>query len=632
MTMMNIQEHDIDEKELFNSPNDKEFVNIASQCEAGRGHVLRVKRRKLAIVFVPGIMASRLVNEDQMIWDPDSLTVMAKFLTAGPQKRQKILLKQPLSPPEKTPGTKHRGDVPKRFPHALERGWHTVSWTYYGKLLERLEDWATPLKAFIDMRVYAFGYDWLQSNSISGKNLCGMLNSLNTEAAEAHEEIKVILVSHSMGGLVTRACLNMLEDKNLVLGVIHGAQPAMGAPAAYRRQKAGFEAHSFAEKVSSLALGKDGPNVRAIFPYRPGPLELLPCKQYYDPELEAGTWFSYDTFENGIIVSKSVPSAEIYTEVYTKFDDECYYGMLNRKEFYQGLEFLFENEKSPPQYNLNDEDDIYSIPDGISHDDTEVNTVNGILDAALFHDKLHEGGIHQRTIQLLSRGNPTCCAVHWKIIDLTDDILNCKFTPHTSSRGFSIKNPDISIIKVLPREELGKNCYYEVRWIEKDWSVGECITTSSKNFENTLGRDIKEEIKKTGRRVVLFTLTGPAQDGNPDQKHSHWSMDGDGTVPVASVIALPTSIEGWPPALKNLLPTYDSEAQTATSGVGNTPDVKEVSRHADQTAGKHGGKPHSATRLANNAEHSKFFDDAAIRLTKQAIHNLCLAWLKGDIA
>ena len=55
--------------------------------------------------------------------------------------------------------------------------------------------------------------------------------------------------------------------------------------------------------------------------------------------------------------------------------------------------------------------------------------------------------------------------------------------------------------------------------------------------------------------VVLFTLIKLAQDGKPDQKNSHWSMDGDGTVPVASVLALPVSAEGWPEALKSKLPT-----------------------------------------------------------------------------
>ena len=71
-------------------------------------------------------------------------------------------------------------------------------------------------------------------------------------------------------------------------------------------------------------------------------------------------------------------------------------------------------KKSPPshQHNLNDEDDIYNIPDGIFYSDTEGNAVNDILDAALFHDKLHEGGIHHQTIQIFSRGNPACCALH----------------------------------------------------------------------------------------------------------------------------------------------------------------------------------------------------------------------------
>ena len=49
---------------------------------------------------------------------------------------------------------------------------------------------------------------------------------------------KVIIVTHSMGGLVARRAAMMLaeqgqEDK--ILGVVHGAQPVMGAPALYRR-------------------------------------------------------------------------------------------------------------------------------------------------------------------------------------------------------------------------------------------------------------------------------------------------------------------------------------------------------------------------------------------------------------
>ena len=96
MIQGNIQEHVIDEKKLFNNLGDKEPVDIASQCEAGRGHVLHIKRKRLAIVFVPGIMASRLENgSGKMVWDPDSLTSMLKFLFAGPARRQHLLLPDP---------------------------------------------------------------------------------------------------------------------------------------------------------------------------------------------------------------------------------------------------------------------------------------------------------------------------------------------------------------------------------------------------------------------------------------------------------------------------------------------------------------------------------------------------------
>jgi pimeloyl-ACP methyl ester carboxylesterase len=53
---------------------------------------------------------------------------------------------------------------------------------------------------------------------------------------------KVILVTHSMGGLVARACAKRIPDK--IAGVIHGVMPALGAPAAYRRMACGTESSS----------------------------------------------------------------------------------------------------------------------------------------------------------------------------------------------------------------------------------------------------------------------------------------------------------------------------------------------------------------------------------------------------
>lgn len=45
---------------------------MASNCELNRTHVFRVKRGTVAIVVVPGVMASRLSNLDnEPVWDPD---------------------------------------------------------------------------------------------------------------------------------------------------------------------------------------------------------------------------------------------------------------------------------------------------------------------------------------------------------------------------------------------------------------------------------------------------------------------------------------------------------------------------------------------------------------------------------
>src|SRR4051812_6269596 len=67
-----------------------------------------------------------------------------------------------------------------------------------------------------------------------------VMDDLNQSGYECNQ---VIVVTHSMGGLVGRALVHPdygnLQDK--VLGIVHGVMPAIGAPAAYKRMRAGFE-------------------------------------------------------------------------------------------------------------------------------------------------------------------------------------------------------------------------------------------------------------------------------------------------------------------------------------------------------------------------------------------------------
>jgi pimeloyl-ACP methyl ester carboxylesterase len=131
--------------------------------------------------------------------------------------------------------------------------------------------------------VYAVGYNWLEDCGTSSERLESRILEVIDfwQSAKRHCE-QVILVTHSMGGLVARACAKRIPHK--IAGVIHGVMPAFGAPAAYRRIACGTESSSpdnspFADaEASALAkiLGETTQKTTAVLATSPGALELLP--------------------------------------------------------------------------------------------------------------------------------------------------------------------------------------------------------------------------------------------------------------------------------------------------------------------------------------------------------------------
>lgn len=210
---------------------------------------------------------------------------------------------------------------------ARARGWSEVLFKSYGELLQMLEarlnntfndgklqmEWrdvvgidpalwqCTPslpqkeltedeLKAVVTgcwFAVYALGYNWLQSNGVSAKIVAARIEKIISDLnVSGYECQKVIIVTHSMGGLVGRALIHPdygnLKEK--VLGVVHGVMPAIGAPAAYRRIRAGFEdpglMHNAKGSLTAKVAGNRGTEVTAVLANAPGGLELLPSEAY----------------------------------------------------------------------------------------------------------------------------------------------------------------------------------------------------------------------------------------------------------------------------------------------------------------------------------------------------------------
>jgi pimeloyl-ACP methyl ester carboxylesterase len=140
--------------------------------------------------------------------------------------------------------------------------------------------------------VYAVGYNWLEDCETSSERLENRINEIIAfwQSAKRHCE-QVILVTHSMGGLVARACAKRMPHK--IAGVIHGVMPAFGAPAAYRRMACGTESSSpdngpldnAAASALAKILGETTEKTTPVLATSPGALELLPNHLYPEPWL-----------------------------------------------------------------------------------------------------------------------------------------------------------------------------------------------------------------------------------------------------------------------------------------------------------------------------------------------------------
>lgn len=321
----------------FDNRGDSVWKTRMSPPDDTHAQLLMVPDRIIPVIFVPGVMGSNLTGTGiakGVDWRLDSAVTMVPWLGRGAAERKRTLTPTMMDVDD-------RGKLPEgTSQHAEElkrRKWGEVGAMSYADFLVWLEnalnDFRDPhsgervklmrdsLQALVGERplshdevglsyryrfpVHACGYNWLASNADSAKRLGKRIDEVIARyRGERKKCEKVILVTHSMGGLVARHCSEVLGYRDKILGIVHGVMPAIGAAAVYRRFKAGTEG----AYVASEVLGNDAAEMTAVLSSAPGPMQLLPTPEY------GNGWLK---IKDGSRVISLPQAGDPYAEIYT---------------------------------------------------------------------------------------------------------------------------------------------------------------------------------------------------------------------------------------------------------------------------------------------------------------------------
>jgi pimeloyl-ACP methyl ester carboxylesterase len=297
------------------------------------------------VVFVPGIMGSRLRihhNGASTPWEPDSVgqgSIVWNFASRSAQTKRNR-----LNPRHRTTFLQNfprlsRGDLIRSAPparlqryqedtrevgqnaasayhaaprmeqimdefesdvkdHLRSKGWNEVAWGFYGSFLVALQ---TASYRGGTCPVYAVGYDWRGSNAHSAERLHGRIEEIrDQESAD-----QVAIITHSMGGLVTRSYIEQYGE-DAVAGVIHVTQPTYGAPVLYRRfMTGGVLRGDGKDGTIALLFGRSRRDLATVLGVSDGALELLPTAEYRGQSVRHPRFPSWVSWDSGMTAGRS---------------------------------------------------------------------------------------------------------------------------------------------------------------------------------------------------------------------------------------------------------------------------------------------------------------------------------------
>jgi len=303
-------------------------ATMRSATPVSRDGSQTLDRELWPVIMVPGIMGSRIemASGTDRIWDPDRTRFMLWLMTQSPDTLTRHYNYR-LNP-GRTMGSIYDDDnnayesqdaAERAFGLTRnQRNWGSVSWEYYGPGTLAMQR-AIAAQGGV---MWCFGYDWREPNQDTGLALKNFIKN----TVRPTSPYKPIIITHSMGGLVTRAGCAIHEMESLVSAVIHTMMPTHGAAECYASIKSGGMAGAFA-----YLIGDTPQEVQCTSSGVAGMYQLMCNNLYPDP-----TWLSLDSRLGpaGTPSSTTHHTADMYT-IYREAN--AMVGLVKHSEFATGV-------------------------------------------------------------------------------------------------------------------------------------------------------------------------------------------------------------------------------------------------------------------------------------------------------
>ena len=215
------------------------------------------------MVLLPGITGSVLKKNGKVVWGFSATTIGKALFTLGASMEEALAL------PHDDPTVDDLGDGV--VPEALISDLHLLPGIWkidgYTKIADAVK---ANFEVTEGQNFFAFPYDWRRDNRVSARRLAqaahGWLAAWRRSSGNANA--KLILIGHSMGGLVSRYFLECLEGWKVTKALV-----TFGTP--YRGSLNALDGLSNGAKKGPLDLSKWARQLTALY-------QLLPIYECYD--------------------------------------------------------------------------------------------------------------------------------------------------------------------------------------------------------------------------------------------------------------------------------------------------------------------------------------------------------------